>query len=97
MATNSNNDDFEIVEASSVQFARRGRKTKVDAELVGKLKGMKPGQTAMVRKMALDPKSADFKTAKARVGSQLRNACTSAGLKGFAIRWTLDGVPSISL
>lgn len=95
MSGNPKDDDFEIVEASSVNFAKRGRKSTVDADLVGKLKGVKVGQTVLVRKMSLNPQSADYKTAKARVSSQLRIACASAGLDTFAIRWTLEGVPSI--
>jgi hypothetical protein len=95
MSDKPKDDDFEIVEASSINFAKRGRKSNVDADLVAKLRGVKVGQTVLIRKMALNPQASDYRTAKARVSSQLRNACASAGLDTYAIRWTLDGVPSI--
>lgn len=88
-------DDFEIVDPSSVQFAKRGRKSAVNPELTAKLKTLKPGQALSVKSMTIDVKSADFKTAKARVSAQLRTACRSVGIDDFDIKWTLNGTPTV--
>lgn len=91
----SSNDDFEVVETSSVQFAKRGRKSNVDPQLVAKLATLKPKQALAIKSMKVDMKSADYKTEKARISAQLRTAAKSAGLTKFDIRWTLEGVPTV--
>ncbi len=88
-------DDFEIVDPSEVQFAKRGRKSVVNPELTAKLKTLKPGQALTVKSMTLDTKSADYKTAKAKVSAQLRTACRAAGIEAFDIKWTLNGTPTV--
>lgn len=88
-------DDFEVVDTSSVEFAKRGRKSNIDPQLVAKLATLKPKQALRVGSLKVDMKSADYKTEKARVSAQLRNAARSAGLAKFDIRWTLDGTPTV--
>lgn len=88
-------DEFEIIDSSSVEFVKRGRKTKVDPDLVKHLKALPAGKTLSIRRMALDPLHPDFRKDKARVSSQIRNACRSAGIETPNIRWSVDGVPQV--
>lgn len=87
--------DFEIVDSSSVSFARRGRPSSVNPALIEKLKSLPAGKAMAIKGMALDPKSADYKRDKARVSAQIRTACKAANLQTFDIRWTLDGIPMV--
>ena len=89
--------DFQIVDPKTIQFAKRGRKAEVSPELVAKLRTMKPGDTALFPTMAVDMSAEDYKTAKSRMSSRIRNACASAGIESFDIKWTVDGVPSLWL
>lgn len=91
----SKGDDFQIIDPNSIQFAKRGRKSMVDPEIVAKLRTMKAGQTAIFPSMKVDPNSPDFKTAKSRISSRLRSACGSAGIDQFDIKFTVDGVPTL--
>lgn len=88
-------DDFQIIDPNSIQFAKRGRKSVVDPEIIDKLRTMKPGQVARFPKMKIDPSAPDFKTAKSRISSRLRSACGSAGIEQFDIKFTVDGVPTL--
>lgn len=92
-----NNDDneFEIVESNSIEFAKRGRKSNIDPKLVKFLKTMAKGKTVAIHKMSLDPMSANYKTDKARVSSQIRVACDQANLDTYRIRWSTNGVPFV--
>lgn len=89
------NEDFEIVDSSSVSFARRGRPSAVNPLLIEKLKTLPVGKAMRVGSMRLDANASDYKTAKARVSAQIRTACKAAGLKSFDIRWTVEGVPLV--
>ena len=93
----SSNDEFEVLETSNIQFAKRGRKSNVSPTLVAKLSTLKPGQALSIRAMKVDMTAPDYKTEKSRVSAQIRTACRSAGLKSFQIRWTLDGTPTVCL
>ena len=92
-----NNDDFEfeIVDSGSVEFAKRGRKSKVDPKLTEMRKQLPKGKTIKIGKMKVDPKASTFRTDKARVSAQIRTACANANLKNFQIRWSIDGVPFV--
>ncbi len=92
---NSGDNEFEIVDANSVNFAKRGRKSNIDPKLVEFLKTMPKGKTVAIRKMALDPKAVNYKTDKARISSQIRVACDQANLDTYRIRWSTDGVPFV--
>jgi len=87
--------DFEIVDASSVQFVKRGRKLVADENLVKALKALGVGKAMVIAKMKQDPKSSTFANDKARIASQIRTACKSAGLKDFRILWSPEGVPQV--
>lgn len=93
--SNNDDNDFEIVEANSVEFSRRGRKPKADQKLIDFLKTMPKGKTVAIRKLALDPMSANYKTDKARISSQIRTACQKANLDTYRIRWSTDGIPFV--
>lgn len=88
-------DEFEVIDSSSVEFVKRGRKSKVDPDLVKHLKTLPAGKTLSIRRMALNPQDANFRKDKARVSSQIRNACRSAGIDTPNIRWSIDGVPQV--
>ena len=87
--------DFEIVDSSSVHFVKRGRKSVADPKLVNALKGLGKGKAMIIATLKQNPKSDTYANDKARVGSQIRTACKSAGLSDFSIRWSPDGVPQV--
>lgn len=87
--------DFEVVDSASIEYVKRGRKSNVDPELVNKLKTLPVGKSLTVRKMAQNPDSPTYASDKGRVGAQIRNACKSAGITTFSIRWSVDGIPAI--
>lgn len=93
--TSSAGDDFEIVDASTVSFVRRGRQAIVDPAMVEKLSGLPVGKGLTIKKLALDPTSPTYAKDKGRVSSQIRNACKRAGLATFEIRWSVDGIPNV--
>jgi len=87
--------DFEIVDAKSVQFVKRGRKSVADPKLVEALKKLPNGKAMVIASLKQDPKADTYANDKARVASQIRTACKSAGLDSFSIRWTETGVPQV--
>lgn len=95
MADKPGNDDFEIIDSGNIEFVKRGRKSNVDSALVERLKTLPVGKTLSVKRMALNPTDADYRKDKARISSQIRNACRAAGLATFDIRWSVDGVPQV--
>jgi hypothetical protein len=88
-------DGFEFIEASQVEFVKRGRKATVDNGLVEALKTLKVGGAVAIRKMAQDPQSPDYAREKARVSSQIRKACELAGIAGFSVLWSPTGIPQV--
>jgi len=95
MADKPGNDDFEVIDSGNVEFVKRGRKSHVDPALVDRLKTLPAGKTLSVKRLALNPADKDYRKDKARISSQIRNACREAGLPSFDIRWSLDGVPQV--
>ncbi len=94
MAT-SNNPDFEVVNSTEISFVKRGRKSKVNPQLVEALKSLAIGKAMAVKSLAVDPKSANFANEKARIASQIRTACREAKVTEFRILWSPEGVPQI--
>ena len=95
--TPKKSDDFQIIDPKSIQFAKRGRKAEASPELIAKLRTLKPGDTLLINSMAVDLTASDYKTAKSRMASRIRNACKSVGIEVFDIKWTVEGVPSVWL
>lgn len=87
--------DFEIVDASSVSFVKRGRKSVADPKLVEALKKLPKGKAMVIASLKQDPKAPTYANDKARVASQIRTACKSAQLADFSIRWSETGVPQV--
>jgi hypothetical protein len=85
---------FEIIEENEVVFAKRGRKSNVDPEMVDSLKALPQGVRAAVRTLKCDPTTESYKTDKARVAAQIRSAAKVAGV-AVTINWTVDGVPTV--
>ncbi len=98
MSTKPNNgDEFEIVSSSSIQFVKRGRKSVADEKLIDKLRTLTKGNAMVIHKMKQDPTSTSYANDKARIASQIRTACKTAGLVGFSIVWSPEGVPQVKL
>jgi hypothetical protein len=92
---NMTGGDDEFVDASEIEFVRRGRVSNLDPELVAKLGRLPKGKAYPIKALALDPTSADYKTEKNRVSATIRNACRNAGLRDFSLRWSPQGVPQV--
>ena len=99
MPTNQPNggNEFEIVNSSTISFVKRGRKSVVDSALTDQLKKLTKGNAMVIRKYQQNPKSATYANDKARVASQIRTACKNAGLVGFHIVWSPEGIPQVTL
>jgi hypothetical protein len=92
---NDSNDDFEIIDASSVSFVKRGRKPNLNDSLVQRLRTLPNGQALVLRSLKQDPTASTYANDKARIASAIRTACKAAGLSAFSIKWTPDGIPQV--
>ena len=88
-------DKFVIVDADSIQYVKRGRKASVDSELVEALRRLPVGKAMALVTLKQDPAAASYGNDKSRVASSIRTACKSAGLTGFRILWSPQGVPQV--
>ena len=95
MATNGKGDDAIYVDADSIQYVKRGRKANLDQGLVDKLKGLPAGKALVISSLKQDPSATTYANDKARVGSSIRTACKAAGLTGYRILWSPQGVPQV--
>lgn len=87
--------DFEFIDESEIESVKRGRKSEVPAELVDTLtKALATGKAISLREYAGDPKSAGYKSYKAKVGSMLRQAGVLAKVK-VRTNWSPSGVPQV--
>lgn len=91
-----NHDDFEVVNASEIEFVKRGRKAEANPALIARLKTLQKGQTLAIKMMALDPNASTYAKDKARISSQIRTACRLANLKAFTINWNTAGIPHVT-
>lgn len=93
--------EFEIIEETEMQFAKRGRKAKVNSEMVAKFQKAPKNKAFVVREflpengMPSDPEKA--KTEKARINSDIRKHLKLAGVLEAKIRWTLTMLPTVTI
>jgi len=97
MSSPKSGDEFEIVSSSSIQFVKRGRKSVADPRLIEQLRTLTKGNAMVIRKYQQNPKSDTYANDKARIASQIRTACKTAGLVGFSIVWSPEGIPQVKL
>lgn len=90
-----NEDEFQFIDSSDIQYVRRGRKSNIDPTLVAMLAKLPKGKAVALPNLKQDPGADTYKTDKARISSQIRSACVSAGVTGFRILWTPTGVPQV--
>lgn len=93
MAKPNDDHDFEIVNESELQFAKRGRKSETDPALVARIAKLSLGQVLVVRNLKVDPKD---KSGKANVSAKLRASGKLAGVV-VDIKFTVDGTPTVRL
>lgn len=93
MSKSSDDHEFEIVNESELNFAKRGRKSKADPAIVKEIAKLTPGKVLAVKKLKVDLKD---KSRKATVSAQLRSCATLAGVE-VNIQFTTDGVPTVRL
>jgi hypothetical protein len=89
-------EEFEVVDASKIEFVKRGRKAEADPKLIEALRGLGKGKTLAVKKMTLDPQADTYGKDKARISSQIRTACRLANLATFSITWDRNGTPYVT-
>lgn len=92
---NKPEDKFLIVDAQSIQYVKRGRKASVDSELVEALRSLPVGKAMALVTLKQDPDAATYANDKSRIASSIRTACKTAGLTGFRILWSPQGVPQV--
>lgn len=90
---NADDHEFEIVNESELNFARRGRKSSSDPAIVAMIAKLTPGQVIVVKKLRVDLTD---KSRKATVSAQLRSAGKQAGVV-VDIKFTVDGFPTVRL
>lgn len=93
MSKSSDDHEFEIVNESELNFAKRGRKSQADPAIVSQIEKLTPGKVLAIKKLTVDLKD---KSRKATVSAQLRSCATVAGVK-VDIKFTIDGVPTVRL
>lgn len=86
---------FEIVDADSLSFVKRGRKPTLDHNLVELLRQIPVGKAGILKSLKQNPQAPTYANDKARVASSIRTACKAAGLTGFSILWAPDGTPQV--
>ena len=91
----SSGEAFEIVDADSLTFVKRGRKPSLDANLVALLRTIPVGRAGVLRMLKQNPASPTYANDKARVASSIRTACKAAGITGASILWSPDGTPQV--
>jgi hypothetical protein len=93
MPKSSDNHEFEFVNESELRFAKRGRKSQVNPEIVAQIKMLTAGKCLTIKSLRVDPKD---KSRKATVSAQLRSCGKAAGVE-VDIQFTVDGVPTVRL
>jgi hypothetical protein len=91
------NEEFEIVDPSTIEFVKRGRKASLNPNLIQALKALSKGQTIALKGLQQNPDSETYKNDKSRISSQIRSACESAGHKKYRINWTAQGIPCVTV
>jgi len=89
----SDDHEFEFVNESELRFAKRGRKSQVNPEIVAQIKKLTVGKCLTIKSLRVDPKD---KSRKATVSAQLRSSAKVAGVE-VDIQFTIDGVPTVRL
>jgi hypothetical protein len=87
--------DFKIIDANEIAFVKRGRKARVNDELVAAIAKLPVGKAIALTSLKIDPKASTYFNDKARVASGIRTACRAAGLETYRIAWSPVGVPQI--
>ena len=92
-----NENEFEFVDASAVEFVRRGRKSNVDQKVVEQLAKLPKGKALILSGMKQNPNADTYANDKSRISGQIRTACGLAGIakSEFRILWTPTGVPQV--
>jgi len=88
--------DFEFIDENEIEAVKRGRKSTVPPELVQALASMPKGKAVVLRDLALDPKSDDYKSDKQSVSAMIRSAGVQAGVE-VAIQFSPLGVPQVAI
>jgi hypothetical protein len=96
MAKADETPEFEIVNESDLNFAKRGRKSNVDPKLAQAMAKLPAGKVLTLPSFRVDLKGKDAKTRKAALSATLRATAKSVGVK-VRIAFTTDGVPTVRL
>ena len=89
-------DEFEIVNESDLNFAKRGRKSTFDPKVAQAIAKLPAGKVLTLPPHKVDLKAANHKTRKASVSAMIRSAAKSVG-REVRIIFTTDGVPTVRL
>lgn len=85
---------FEYVDADSVEFVKRGRKSTIDPTVVQAIAGIPAGKAVMLHILKQDPKSPTYGDDKNKISAKIRAAAKSVGLN-VRILWSPDGIPQV--
>lgn len=91
--------EFEFVEESEMELAKRGRKAKVNSEMVAKFQKAPKNKRFTVREFlpveGMPSEKEKVNLAKAKINSEIRKHLKMAGVSEYAIQWTLDLIPTL--
>ena len=93
--------EYEFIEENEMQLAKRGRKAKVNSEMVAKFQKAPKNKRFTVREflpengMPSVEEKEMVNLAKAKVNSEIRKHLKMAGVSEYAIQWTLDLIPTL--
>lgn len=89
--------EYEFINDDEMEFAKRGRKAKINAQLLSILEKAPKGKFFKVSQLAIDPKSEKASVKKAAISQELRKHLKMAKWTEFQIKWTTDFVPCVKI
>lgn len=92
-----NEFEFEFINDDEIEMSKRGRKAKINEELVAKLQRAPKNKTFMLKEFAIDPNSEKASSKKSAISAEIRKHLKKANHQEFQIKWTLSGVPCITI
>lgn len=91
--------NFEIIDESEMEFAKRGRKSNLNPEFIEQMKKLQIGKLYAIREFQIvgETDKEIIKTKKSGIAMKLRSALRQANRQEFQIKWTTDLIPCVKV
>jgi len=91
--------NFEIIDESEMEFAKRGRKSNVNPEFIEQMKKLQIGKMYAIREFQIigETDKEKVKAKKSAIAMKLRSALRQANRQEFQIKWTTDLIPCVKI